>query len=752
MSKDAEPGTEQEDGPLADPLEADDGGERLIAKELNSRKDGQESERKDTVAEDTHDTLKYQLLGPSLTKAGQDSVDQTKVAEIIYNASRGSKFFNHEESRDKVLTEKIDRILARKDRLTPQELARYRREADAYLEQLELTRDLSQHIVHVDCDAFFAAVEELDRPELKDVPFAVVRVLTTCNYHARRFGVRSGMASFVAMKLCPQLILIPNNHEKYRAKAAEVRDIFADYDPRFESASIDEAYLNVTAYCAAHPDPDTGQPADPAAVVDRMRREIHERTRVTVSAGIAPNARLAKVCSNLNKPNGQYVLPSHRADVVRFAADLPTRKLSGIGRVMERELAAVGIATLGDVYARRDLVKPLFGDKAYAFLMHAYLGLGRTRIQPAEEYVRKSVGTERTFHAISGPDKLRERLRRTTEDLEAELAKAGVRGRTVVLKVKLHTFEVLTRQVVAPRPVHKADDLYALALPILAKLEAEAKAGQPTTSATTTATATATATTTPGGAPQPVTSGLCIRLMGVRCTHLVSDKKPNTMAFFGLRTDDESHPHHNHNNDPQIHPRPRRRRLGKVAPARPRPPLPDTTLDSPEATTPNPQEEEEEEARSPPAPSRWDCPVCARPQPADERLFNEHMDLCLSRQTIREALHDEGDLVDARDQMHHAQQQQQQQQRVALRPESNPHTIQNDGKTPMAALEHDARENEPAHGVPPAREADGRAGQAEGQTNAAIRRDNLEGEVEDVDGGRWNSSWSMGSESDAWPP
>lgn len=175
-----------------------------------------------------HDTLKYSLLGPSLTKAGQDSVDQQKVrtlstssvlllatkkifqvSEIIYNASKGSKYFHNEETRDKNLTEKIEKILKKKGQLEQLDLAHVRRKADEHIAELELSRDLSQTIVHIDCDAFYAACEELDRPELKDLPFSVGKgVLTTCNYHARTFGCRSGMAGFVAKKLCPQLIQV----------------------------------------------------------------------------------------------------------------------------------------------------------------------------------------------------------------------------------------------------------------------------------------------------------------------------------------------------------------------------------------------------------------------------------------------------------------------------------------------------------------------------------------------------------------
>lgn len=141
------------------------------------------------AASTEHDSLKYHLLGPSLTKAGQDTVDQQKVSEVIYNASKGSKFFNNEEIKDKNLTEKIAKILAKKAQLEKLDLSSDLRRADDYIAELELSRDLSQTIVHLDCDAFYAAVEELDRPELKEVPMAVGKgVLTTCNYHARKFG------------------------------------------------------------------------------------------------------------------------------------------------------------------------------------------------------------------------------------------------------------------------------------------------------------------------------------------------------------------------------------------------------------------------------------------------------------------------------------------------------------------------------------------------------------------------------------
>lgn len=560
-----------------------------------------------------HDTLKYHLLGPSLTKAGQDSVDQSKVSEIIYNASKGSKYFNREEVKDQILTQKIAQILEKKRRLDKLDLTHDLRQADQLLDQLECTRDLTQTIVHVDCDAFYAAVEQLDRPELKDVPFAVGGgVLTTCNYVARKFGCRSGMAGFVAKKLCPELVLLRLNFDKYTAKAREVRAVLAEYDARFESASIDEAYLNITEYCTEHA-------MTPEDVVQQMRDEVHQKTQITVSAGIAANAKLAKVCSNMNKPNGQYLLPSDRIAIMAFMRDLPTRKVNGVGRVLERQLAEIGVKTCGNIYDQRKYLRQLFGEKTFEFLMTCYLGMGRTNVQPAEEYERKSVGTESSFRDMADPTQLREKLRWTADELEKDMRRAECKGRTLVLKVKLHTYEVLTRQVAPPKAVYLADDLYDYSLPMLAKLEQEVP-------------------------------GMKLRLMGLRCTHLVSTKKPDTAAFFGLK------PRRSESADS---PEPSTKRkvddfaaddgdweawpedsgdahaLG-TAPFSPGPGGGDDEgyRHHGKEITPNPKKA----VPPPPEEEWWDCPICSRPQMADERQFNEHIDLCLSRQTIRDAV------------------------------------------------------------------------------------------------------------------
>ncbi|KIX00236.1 uncharacterized protein Z518_10375 [Rhinocladiella mackenziei CBS 650.93] len=583
-----------------------------------------------------HHSLKHHLLGPSLTKAGQDTVDQKKVSEIIYEASKGSKYFNNEEVKDKNLSVKIERIRKQKAQLEKLDLKADLRRADDYIASLELSRDLSQYVVHIDCDAFYATVEEIDRPELKNVPMAVgMGVLTTCNYEARKYGCRSAMAGFVAKKLCPQLICLPLNFDKYRAKAKEVRAILSEYDPRFESSSIDEAYMNITEYCHTHD-------VDPDAAMEQLRKEVHEKCNITISAGIAPNAKLAKICSNKNKPNGQFRIPNDRAAIMSFISALPVRKVNGVGRVFERELDAIGIKTCGDIYAQRAYLHQLFGEKAFQFLMQTCLGLGRTIVQPAEEYERKSVGTESTFRDISTKQELREKLRYTAEELEKDMARVEVKGRTLVLKVKLHTYEVFTRQVVPPKAVHLAEDLYNYSLPMLAKLEREMP-------------------------------DFKIRLMGLRCTHLVSTKKDRP-DFFRRRANNTSTSEKHADEgewevwpDSEFEEAARRERqeefeelerlsqeqqaqeqghLGLGAGdetstadwhepfgrykfgSEPNSPAKHGRLRNEAAATQDKGEPER----------LWDCPICQLPQPANDKEFNSHIDSCLSRQTIKEAV------------------------------------------------------------------------------------------------------------------
>uniref|UniRef100_A0A287AY23 DNA polymerase kappa n=1 Tax=Sus scrofa TaxID=9823 RepID=A0A287AY23_PIG len=200
-----------------------------------------------------NDSYKDDLLfrmGLNDNKAGMEGLDKEKINKIIMEATKGSRFYGNELKREKQVNQRIENMMQQKAQITSQQLRKAQLQVDRFAMELEQSRDLSNTIVHIDMDAFYAAVEMRDNPELRDKPIAVGsrNMLSTSNYHARKFGVRGAMPGFIAKRLCPQLIIVPPNFDKYRAVSSEVKEIFADYDPNFMALSLDEAYLNITKH------------------------------------------------------------------------------------------------------------------------------------------------------------------------------------------------------------------------------------------------------------------------------------------------------------------------------------------------------------------------------------------------------------------------------------------------------------------------------------------------------------------------
>lgn len=199
------------------------------------------------------DSYKDDLLlrmGLNDNKAGMEGLDKEKINKIIMEATKGSRFYGNELKKEKQVNQRIENMMQQKAQITSQQLRKAQLQVDRFAMELEQSRNLSNTIVHIDMDAFYAAVEMRDNPELKDKPIAVgsMSMLSTSNYHARRFGVRAAMPGFIAKRLCPQLTIVPPNFDKYRAVSKEVKEILADYDPNFMAMSLDEAYLNITKH------------------------------------------------------------------------------------------------------------------------------------------------------------------------------------------------------------------------------------------------------------------------------------------------------------------------------------------------------------------------------------------------------------------------------------------------------------------------------------------------------------------------
>jgi DNA polymerase-4 len=271
-------------------------------------------------------------------------------------------------------------------------------------------------IIHLDMDCFYAAIEQRDHPELRGKPVGVGGsrdrrgVLTTCSYEARPFGVRSAMPTFLALRRCPQLIVVPTRFDVYRRESQRIREIFAHFTPVIEPLSLDEAYLDISHLAF-----------DPAAVAFELRERIFEQTGLTASAGIASNKLLAKIASDMNKPNGQCVVPPDQ--VAAFMDRLSVRKLWGIGGVSAEKLEKRGIRACGQLQqlSRVDL-HGLFGRFGLE-LYDLCRGIDDRPVEPHRP--RKSLSTEETFSEnLTTVSECERRLAILHSELLRDLAKA----------------------------------------------------------------------------------------------------------------------------------------------------------------------------------------------------------------------------------------------------------------------------------------------------------------------------------------
>eukprot|EP00798_Chlamydomonas_sp_ICE-L_P013199 gene13199-19034_t len=395
-------------------------------------------------------------------KAGMAGVDKERV-------KKGSVHWKHEQKRNQQTKERIGLMNQKASRLSGADLAAHARAVDSKIEVLEVHRDLSRTWLHVDMDAFFAAVHMLENPKLRDVPMAVgdMGMISTANYKAREYGVRSAMPGFIGKALCPHLVFCHVDFPKYQEFSLKTRDVFQRFDADFEAGSLDEAHLDVTEYCAK-----MGMTG--AQVAEQLRHAVHQESGLTCSCGVAPNRMLAKICSDINKPNGQYILPPTREAVLAFISTLPVRKVPGVGRVSEQLLEGVlGIKACGDIMTHKGLVAALFTPVTVDNFIAAALGLGQTaHSQPpaADGISRKGISFERTFHALSCKEGLEEMATKLVERLCNSMAEEGIEGRTITLKLKATSFETRTRSATIPTYASRPNDMLP---PVLRLLRAE---------------------------------------------------------------------------------------------------------------------------------------------------------------------------------------------------------------------------------------------------------------------------------------
>ncbi len=316
-------------------------------------------------------------------------------------------------------------------------------------------------IGHIDCDAFFAAIEKRDHPELRDKPVIIGGgrrgVVATACYTARTYGVHSAMPMFKALKACPEAVVLRPDIAKYRQVGHQVRRLMEATTPLVEPLSIDEAFLDLSGTERLHRQ-------SPAETLARLARQIEEDLGLTVSIGLSHNKFLAKLASDLDKPRGFSVIG--RAETRTFLAPLPVSKIWGVGRALQKRLRQDGIERIGQLQNREetDLARR-YGEIG---LRLARLARGEDQRPVHRPVAAKSLSAETTFEAdLTDPEELAARLWPLCEKVAARAKAAGVYGRTITLKLKTDRFRTLTRRRTLRAPTQMAEILFQQARPLL---------------------------------------------------------------------------------------------------------------------------------------------------------------------------------------------------------------------------------------------------------------------------------------------
>jgi DNA polymerase-4 len=316
-------------------------------------------------------------------------------------------------------------------------------------------------IIHVDMDAFYASVEQKDRPELKGQPIAVGGssqrgVVAAASYEARKFGVRSALSSVVAKRNCPELIFVKPRFDRYREISNQIKEIFHEFTDLVEPLSLDEAYLDVT---------DNKKDQESATYLARdIRNRIYEKTGLHASAGISINKFLAKVASDINKPNGQKTISPK--EVIPFLEGLEIGDFHGIGKKTAEKMNRLGIFNGADLKSRSlEFLLQHFGKRGNHYYQ-IVRGLHLSDVQPTR--IRKSVGAERTFSEnLIAENDLLEKIDHIADEVAARLKKHQLSGKTITLKIKYSDFTIKTRSITLEDNLSQKNKIYNYAVALL---------------------------------------------------------------------------------------------------------------------------------------------------------------------------------------------------------------------------------------------------------------------------------------------
>ncbi|MFB9057182.1 DNA polymerase IV [Mariniflexile ostreae] len=323
------------------------------------------------------------------------------------------------------------------------------------------TDKLIRKIIHVDMDAFYASVEQLDNPALKGKPIAVGGsgkrgVVSAASYEARTFGVKSAMSGSLAIKLCPELIFVNTNFDRYIEISKKIRKIFFEYTDLVEPLSLDEAYLDVTKNKKGNP--------SASLIAKEIRDRIYNEVGLTASAGISINKFIAKVASDYNKPNGQKTI--NPEEVTAFLEQLDIRKFYGVGKVTAEKMYQKGIFTGMDLKQKSIAYLEEHFGKSGSYYFDVVRGIHNSEVKPNR--IRKSLAAERTFSEnLSSEIFMLEKLDQIADEVSRRLLKNNVAGKTITLKIKYSDFTLQTRSKTLPYYINDKDIIFETAKDLL---------------------------------------------------------------------------------------------------------------------------------------------------------------------------------------------------------------------------------------------------------------------------------------------
>ena len=357
---------------------------------------------KNIIEDNTLKKMEKNLFVFASEKAGMEKVDKDKIEKVIEEASKDSEYYKRAteklESMKYRVAEKLERLEEAKR--NAKHYAELEAEVQQLMEGYRLQHDTTRTWMHIDMDMFFAAVEIRDNPSLADKPVAVggYSMISTANYIARKYGVRSAMPGFIGKKLCPNLVFIPVNYKKYKEVSSQVMSILIEYDPNLESMGLDEANLDVTSYLESN-----GGNTDEnrLKLAKGIQTRIYESVNLTASCGIGANKLLAKISCDMHKPNGVTLVPFDPLGIEQFMAPLSVRKIPGVGKVSEQLLNGLGFNTCEDIVKHATELYIFFNEENFSFYITQSLGISRNQHANEDHGIQKSISISNTFPNIS---------------------------------------------------------------------------------------------------------------------------------------------------------------------------------------------------------------------------------------------------------------------------------------------------------------------------------------------------------------